>query len=361
MTDVLMFIEDPGVANFMVPVIPALQELGLSVALRVTGTAVAYIGQNSAVKGTAPEGNAAAVLDAVAPRLVFTGTSEDPRSLGLELIAAGRARGLPTVAAIDAPTNVTERFRGLGSTPLAFAPDHILMPDEDTAHAYVGLGHPRARLTVCGHPHYDAAMDRLVALRKEGRDQVRARVLKGNVSGPVVVFAAEISEGLLPEEYKRSPEYTLGASGRYHTRTEIVIEEFLIAAAAMNPRPYTVLRLHPKNTREELAPFLDAFDEVSQGGPGLDVVFAADAVCGMISVLLAEAAVAKRPVLSILPRRKERDWLPTLIKDKVRVAQTPTELQTALSALVAGTGPLPVTILPGAAARAAAAIKGLLA
>ena len=39
MTDVLIFIEDPGAVNFMAPVIPALQARGLSVALRVTGAA----------------------------------------------------------------------------------------------------------------------------------------------------------------------------------------------------------------------------------------------------------------------------------------------------------------------------------
>ena len=86
------------------------------------------------------------------------------------------------------------------------------------------------------------------------------------------VFAAEISTGMIPALYARSEDYSLHGSGRYHGRTEVVIEEFIQAAAVMQPRPYTILRLHPKNTREELAPFLDAFDDISQGGPGLDVV-----------------------------------------------------------------------------------------
>jgi len=360
MTDILMFIEDPGVANFMVPVIPALQGLGLHVALRVAGAAVEYIGQSSAVRAWTPEGDAAAVLDAVTPRLIFSGTSENMRSLGLDLIAAGRARGLPTVAAVDAQSNAAARFRGLESTPLAFAPDHILVPDDGTAQAYTALGHAPSEITVCGHPHYDSVLERLVELQDEGRDHVRARIIKGKAAGPVIVFAAEISTGLFPEQYVRSSEYSLHGSGHFHGRTEVVIEEFLSAIALMTPRPHTVLRLHPKNTREELAPFLDGFDEISQGGPGLDVVFAADAVCGMTSVLLAEAAVAGRPVLAILPRRDERGWLPLLIQDQIAVAETRTELEAALGTLVAGARILPVTIEAGAAERAAAAIARIL-
>lgn len=359
MTDVLMFIEDPGVANFMVPVIPALQRLGLNVALRVAGAAVDYVGQSSAVKAWTPEGDAGAVLDAVSPRLVFTGTSENRESLGLALIAAGRARGLPTAAAVDAPSNATERFRGLSGASLTYAPDHILVPDDETARAFAQQGHAGG-MTVCGHPHYDSVLARLKELQAEERAHVRARVIKGQPQGPVLVFAAEISTGMIPALYARSGDYSLHGSGRYHGRTEVVIEEFLQAAAVMQPRPYTILRLHPKNTRDELAPFLDGFDEISQGGPGLDVVFAADAVCGMTSVLLAEAAVAGRPVLAILPRADERAWLPQLIHNTLPVAATHDQVLCEMATLLKGASAPPVTIRPGAAERAATAIKNLL-
>jgi hypothetical protein len=359
MTDVLMFIEDPGVANFMVPVIPALQKLGLSVALRVAGAAVEYIGQSSAVRGWPPEGDARAVLEAVAPRLVFTGTSENRNSLGLALISEGRARGLPTVAAVDAPSNATERFRGFSGAPLAFAPDHILVPDDNTAGALGALARA-VGVTICGHPHYDSVLERLSELQREGRDHVRARAIKGRPQAPVIVFAAEISTGMVPALYQRSDDYSLHGSGRHHGRTEVVIEEFIEAVAGLTPRPHTVLRLHPKNTREELAHLLDGFDEVSQGGPGIDIVFAADAVCGMTSVLLAEAALAGRPVLAIIPRTEERVWLPQLIQRDITVAETRPALHDGLIRILKGEGVLPLNVHGGAAERAAAAIRLLL-
>jgi hypothetical protein len=122
-----------------------------------------------------------------------------------------------------------------------------------------------------------------------------------------------------------------------------------------------LLRLHPKNTRAELAPFLDRFDRVSQGGSGLELVFAADAVCGMTSMLLAEAAIARRPTLSILPRVSERDWLPSLVQGTIAVATSRGALQDFMQGLSGRAAP---SVLPkirtGAAERAADALVGML-
>jgi hypothetical protein len=361
MTDVLIFIEDPGAANFIVPMIPAIEKHGLSLALRATGTATSYIRQISAVCPLEPEGNAKAILDSVMPRLVLTGTSENPQTLGLSLVADGRNRSLPTVAAVDAASNAASRFKGLSSAPFSFAPDHLLVPDRYTADAYVALGYPTAKLTVCGHPYYDIVFARSAALKEEGRDQVRRRIFKGRPTTPAIVFVAEVSTGLAPEQYLRSPDYLLQGSGRYVRRTEIVIEEFLDAIATIHPRPYTVLRLHPKNSKTELAPFLDLFDEVSEGGSGLETVFAADAVCGMTSMLLAEAAIANRPTLAILPRIVERDWIPSLIQGSTLVANTREALHASLRALACSQpDALSPRIQAGAAERAAAVIKELI-
>jgi len=46
-----------------------------------------------------------------------------------------------------------------------------------------------------------------------------------------------------------------------------VIEQFLDRWPVLRPRPHTMLRLHPKNTREELALFWEFDGEVSRGGP----------------------------------------------------------------------------------------------
>jgi hypothetical protein len=357
MTDVLMFIEDPGAANFMVPVIPALHARGLSAAVRVTGAAAVYISGGGIADVCEPEGDADAMIAAIQPRIVLTGTSENMQSLGFSLTLAARKRGLPTVAMVDGPSNAALRFRGDADHALAFAPDLILVPDAATAASFVALGHPNTGVIVCGHPHYDWVRARADEFEREGRQAVRNRVF-GDIPADarVVVFAAEVSTGLIPAQYRRSGEYTLHGAGRNDFRSEIVIEELLDALALLAPKPYAVLRLHPKNTQEELAQFHGRFDAVSEGGSALDLVFAADAVVGMTSILLAEAAIVGRPVLAILPRPMEYEWLPSIVRGQIPFATTRVQVQEGIAALLShriDAGVATIAFEPNAATHAA--------
>ncbi|MBX7199594.1 MAG: hypothetical protein K1X51_09475 [Rhodospirillaceae bacterium] len=364
MTDVLMFIEDPGAVNFMAPVIPALKARGLSVATRVTGAATAFIHVGGAHGAVPPEGDADAMLAAVKPRLVLTGTSENLHSLGFGLIQGARAQGLVTAAMVDGPSNAALRFRGTTNDALAFAPDHVMVPDAVTAAAFVALGYPKSRVFVCGHPHYDWVSARGEELKRAGKSAVRRRVL-GDVPAevPVIVFAAEVSTGLVPALYRASDRYTIHGSGKSVYRSDIVIEELLGALALVTPKPYTVLRLHPKNTEAELAPFFAGFDTVSMGGSALELVFASDAVVGMTSILLAEAAILGRPVLAILPRLEEYEWLPSILRGQIPLASTRAQIQEGVAALLSHHGDSGVPTIafePDAAAHAAGVIASLI-
>jgi hypothetical protein len=145
--------------------------------------------------------------------------------------------------------------------------------------------------------------------------QDRASLRKGlfpevPLTQKIIVFAAETSTGLNQQQFQRSAEYTLQGRGRSTSRTEIVLEEFLDAVRLLKPQPYLVLRLHPKNLLEEFTPYLSEFDQINQGGSPLNLVYAADLVVGMTTLLLLEAAMLGRPTLSIIPRLVEMQWLP---------------------------------------------------
>ena len=66
------------------------------------------------------------------------------------------------------------------------------------------------------------------------------------------------------------------------------------------------------------------FNHIDHASPPLEIVFCADLVVGMTSMLLMEAALLGRRTLSIVPRAVERDWLPT-----VRQGVTPCVMQRA--------------------------------
>lgn len=308
----LAFVEDPGAANYLAPVVAGLQARGATCRFFAGTAASEYLRDRGvSVEMLPADASARALLDQVRPRVLLAGTSENPDAFGLALIDAARSLTIPSVAAVDGAANSTHRFRGRGHEALAHAPDWILVSDACTKESYVALGIAADHVVVCGHPHYDVVYAARRALEAEGHSAVRARVLPVARERRVVVFVSEISGGLDAEQFRRSDAYTLQGHGS-EGRTEIVLDELIDAIALGPTRPFLVLRLHPKNTPDDYPRHAPAFDELSQGGSPLDLVFAADLVVGMTSMLLLEAALLGRPTLAIVPRRLERDWLPSI-------------------------------------------------
>lgn len=341
--DVLVYVEDPGAANFVLRLPAALRARGRTVRLLAGGTAVDYLRERDVTPEIVGSGAANAHLAWSKPQVVLVGTGEDSNTIGLEMVAAARRAGIATIGVVDGPASADRRFRGLGDSPLAFAPDWILVPDEPTRRSFIALGHASERVVVSGHPHYDEIRAAARRLAAEDRALMR-RCLFGAVADarPVVVFACEVSTGLDPERFRRSSDYTLTGRGASHGRTETVLEELLDAVSALRPRPLLVLRLHPKNAAEEFSLYASEVDVLSQGGRPLRLLYAADLVVGMTSMLLVEAALLGRPTLSILPRESERDWLPAILDGIVRCVTTRAELRRELSALLRG----PVSVAP---------------
>lgn len=334
---VLLFAEDPGAANYIAPIARALSVEGIAARLCATGAALRYFAERGLPAQTVAAGAAAmAMVAEMRPRLVIVGTSENKKTAAFDLIAAAKSVGAKSLGVVDCSTNAEFRFRGTADDPLAHAPEELLVPDRQTFKAFRGFGLPAARLHLCGHPHYDVVRERKRALDAEGRATVCARELPGvSANRRAIVFLAELSTGFTETHFQLAPDYTLRGRGRRTGRTEIVMEEFLDAVSRFpGPRPHLVLRLHPKNTREEFGALADAFDAVSTGSSPLALVYAADLVVGMTSMLMIEAALFLRPTLAILPRRTEADWLPTIGAGITRPAYTSAEIYAGLTAPV---------------------------
>lgn len=336
-TDILIYVEDPGAANFVAGLPEALEKHGWQTRLLAGGFAYQYLLD----RGLQPElvsksvNSAGELLTRLKPRLVIVGTSENPETLGFDLITEARTSGIITLGVVDAFGNADYRFRGHTDNPLFYAPEWIAVPDQWTKEAYLDLGYPVERLAICGHPHYDYVLDTAARLGKQDKQRSRNKLFPANHSNaPVIVFVSEISTGLNPGQYQHTPDYSLAGRGTRTDRTGIVLEEFLEALALCEPEHYLVLRMHPKNTKEELAPFLKYFNQISQEEPSLALVFAADLVVGMTSMLLMEAAIMGRPTLAIVPRAVEKTALPTIRLNITSCATTREELRTVLPDLL---------------------------
>jgi hypothetical protein len=269
--------------------------------------------------------------------MAIVGTSENLDTLGLTLIAEARERGVPSLSFVDQAANAEHRFRGRSADPLAYAPDILLLPNETARQAFAGLGFAAQRLIVTGDPHHDRVLEAARRLAREGRAAVRARVCPElPADRPLVVFLSEIGYVVNPEGSDWERQFGLkgrGAAfprGKATYRTAIVLEELLDALSGLAPRPLLVVRLHPKNARDEFAAYEGEVDAFSAGGDPLPLVFAADLVVGIATALLEEAHIMGRPTLSILPRAEERDWLEGLRDGRITSVSARSELRPAL-------------------------------
>ena len=313
MSDVLIFVEDPGAANMVADVPRLLADRGHTVHLATGGFATAYLGQRGvSVSPLRPDEDLDRLVTSVAPRMIVVGTAENPDSAGLKLIALAAARRMPSVGIVDSSTHLAFRFRGRSDHPLEFCPDHLIVPDAASRNGLIALGLGEERIIVAGHPHWDHVRSVGRALDQRDRAELRRRHFKLSSNRTAILFAAELSGGIDPSQFDDTAGYTLTGSSGKRGRTEIVIDEFLAALAPRRAELHLVLRLHPKQAGGELSDYRAHFDTVSQAEPSLEVIHAADAVVGMTSMLMVEATLMQRPTLAILPRVQEAAWLPTL-------------------------------------------------
>lgn len=335
-TDVLIFAEDPGAANFVAPLPDALRERGRRVVVLADGIARDYFRERRiAAESVCTTGTVDQLIDAVKPGLIVTGTADNPETFGLALVHQARLCAITSVGVVDAPMHAEYRFCGRTADALAYAPDWLLLPDEWTKEAFVALGFPANRTAVCGHPHYDYVLEKGRQLAREGRAAVRRRVLPRAADGrTVVVFVADGSARTERVSKAAVCQYSLDRRRTSARRTELVLEEFVDAICCAPLRPYLVLRPHPKDHPDDYADCLDAFDCLDSESSPLELVYSADLVVGATSALLAEAALLGRPTLSILPRAEEKEWLPSIRTGVTPYVTTRDELRTALKDLL---------------------------
>jgi hypothetical protein len=328
----LLFAEDPGGALFMQHLPAAWEAWGGTACVLALPHAAPYFAGRPLVAMPAGSGpsDASALLTTVNADVLVTGTSENPDTFGFRLIAAAREMDIPSFGAVDSSPNAPYRFRGRSDSPMTHTPDFLLVPDLTTEQEYIKLGLAPDRVLRVGHPR----LSEIARLRHvhDRATVARARQKLFPEAGdrPIILFVSELSVGLGDDPFRRTARYTLAGTGMSERRSEIVAQELLRAARLLPSNPWLVLRLHPKQGLDDVAGIADQFDQVSCTEPGLDVVGSVDLVTGMTSVLLAEAAVLGRPVLSIVPDPSESAWLGDFAERIVSVS-TRVALEAALA------------------------------
>lgn len=304
----MLFVEDPGALNYFVPLIKELKIRELPFKLYSAGHATGFLKKKKIDSlDFSPE-----VLTSIQKnvQLVIVGTSENLDSFAFDLIQTAKKHAVPCVAIVDSGVNAAYRFRGHTNSELAYAPDYIFVPDDWSVKEYIKLGYDPFSIFNIGQPTHT------IETITETSSSVRECILPVEAAQRnVIVFVSEISTGLNESQYKKNDTYTLNGRGLSLNRTEIVVEELLDSLSFLQlpiyAKPYLILRLHPKETKMDLGSLVSEFDYVSIDENPIELVSAADLVVGMTSMLLSEAHWLGKTCLSIVPKKEERDWLPT--------------------------------------------------
>ncbi len=306
----LLFLEDPGAVTFIYRIIEVFPEYGVNLMVVASGHAVSLLTKKNIFFIEHEIGiDADKYLETYKIKVLLTGTSENTESFSFSLIESSRKKSIPVITFVDGAGSYNERFKGQTNDSLYWAPNWMIVPDLTTAKLYSQLGFDISRIKLLRHPHYDWILSLKDQWSIEDYEAHRKKWIPLAENKKVIIFISEISDGLNPDLYKRSGSYTLIGDPQHFGRTEIVLDELLLALNEIKPKPYLILRLHPKQNSNDLQSYLGHFDLISKDENALELVNSSDLVIGMSSSLLSEAYFLGKTVLSVVPDPAEKIYL----------------------------------------------------
>lgn len=215
---------------------------------------------------------------------------------------AARRHGVPSVAYVDSWWAYDGRFRLAGETEPPVLPDTIAAVDGRVRDELLALGYPGGRVEMLGSPRFER-------LRRSGVRNGAAP--NGGMDAREdfrILFVSQPFEAAIGsvDEWGFTERSTLTA----------VLAVLGALPEAVRARVELVVALHPEESAEEMARFLETAPRglrvcTIRGEEVLPALEEASLVLGMFSILLAEAVILRRPVLSVQIDLKREDMLVT--------------------------------------------------
>ena len=324
--EILFFVEDPGAANFIEEIPQEIAILGIKTKLLATNFASKQLKiKNIEFEEVNSSISAKNIILKYKPKLLVVGTSQNPKSLALDLIDYAKIEKIPSIGFIDSAADADLRFSGMTKVPLKHAPDWILVPDKLTKSLFSDFGYRSENIIITGNPNYN----RIIRLRKKleeiGLITLRKKYSLDKKNNPVVIFIDEHSNED-DDRVKDFNEYSfLGRPGASY-RNEIIVGEVLDAFKEHKISPYFIVRLHPKSNGDDYKNIKSEIQRFSYDCDPYELIFCSDLIIGMTSILLMESLLLGKEVMSIIPREIEKEWAPPGLLENINCITTPKEL-----------------------------------
>jgi hypothetical protein len=313
MPKIFLFSRDPGGANTLVPLAGKLSSKGYEVCLYGKDTALDVYrryGLNGAdmiaeVPESSPETIKNFISD-MSPDIIITGTSAEDFTERYIWQAANEI-GIFSMAILDQWLNYGIRFSKYGISRIrdyvvdkrsAYLPSRILVMDEIGRGEAIRDGLDPGIIVVTGQPHFEAVLEIGRRILPERIRSIR-NLLGAEKNDKVIVF---VSEPISKDYGKTGNGNFLG----YDERTVFSeVEKALVSVASVFEGKFIlVVRPHPREEQENWSDISGkALNKINyvvdRESNSILIACSADLVVGMSSMLLIEAAILKKPVMSV--------------------------------------------------------------
>lgn len=314
MKRILLFGCDPGGSNTVIPLVKPLRKKGYDVRLYGKGVAleryhIANLKSNNindTINEFKPE-NVENFIREEHPDFLITGTSAEDFTERY-LWKACEHLNVPSFAILDQWVNYGIRFSPWGLSNCSqyeaapnhpFIPSRIIVMDDfakDEMNCLCGIN--RDRILPLGQPYFETILKQWEALLPVKDLRKNYEITRDEF---IVTFVSEP----LSHDYGETPDH-----GEFYGFTERTIfrhvrNAFLRIAERTGKKIHLIVKLHP---RESSSNYDDLIDHILPGitistiksGLSMDLIHISNLVCGMSSMMLIEAAIVGKPIISVL-------------------------------------------------------------
>lgn len=263
------------------------------------------------------------------PHLVITDTINLARASNAiacrHLWAMAKRLGIPCIAYMDSWWGYRERFCFPHERIPPVLPDLIAAVDDLAMDALVDAGLPGHGIRVLGSPRFESLARDVARL-----DRQDSRLRKGMGWGEDRLIVTFVSQPL---------RRVLGSEDVWgfteHSTLEAVLNVLGSMEGSEQKRIVLSVILHPEEDGDDLRALVkrqSLLPDVvfSRADEGFDYIVAADVVLGMFSILLTEAVILERPVLSVQLNLKKEDMLVTNMVGATNAVRSEEELKRVL-------------------------------
>lgn len=313
---ILAFAHDPGGVNALIPVIKALD---------TSKYAIDVYGKHSSKKQFEAYGISCMYLPDVCSSVeslevflannnfdvALTGTSANDYTEKY-LWQASRNIGIISVAIVDAWLNYGIRFSKWTQVDIdkynemkdvSFLPSAVCVMDELSQNEMVREGIPKHNIRVTGQPYLESIKKGILGVSKDMIDSFRHRYLGGSLGKRIILYASD--------NISSSFNDTEGAEYLGYNEKTIFEELNKVLERRCQDEFILVIRPHPKEGveywNERIKSITSYSVIIDKDTPVAITLNSVDIVISMISMILIEASLINKPIMSVQIGLKNKD------------------------------------------------------